>query len=103
MADVHWGRYHTVCVGVGIAFLGHVILIVSSVPGVIDTEGAIGVFAVALIVTGFGTGLFKANISPLVAEQYKRTKLFIRTTNKGERLIVDPAMTISRTYMVGSP
>ncbi|KAJ3515063.1 hypothetical protein NMY22_g14547 [Coprinellus aureogranulatus] len=58
-----------------------------------------GVFVVGLIITGWGTGLFKANISPLVAEQYRRTKLFIKTTSSGERVIVDPGMTVSRLYM----
>ena len=31
---------------------------------------------------------------------YKRTKLFVRTTSNGEKVIVDPALTISRVYMV---
>ncbi len=48
---------------------------------------------------GLGTGGFKANISPLVAEQYKRTKLFIGHTRSGERVIVDPVMTTSKIYM----
>ena len=99
IADTYWGRYKTICVAVGIAFVGHIIMIVSSVPGVIEKNGAIGAFVVSLIVTGFGTGLFKANISPLVAEQYKRTKLFVITTETGERVIVDPALTVSRVYM----
>jgi POT family proton-dependent oligopeptide transporter len=46
-----------------------------------------------------GTGLFKANISPLVAEQYKRTKPFVVITAAGERVIIDPALTVSRIYM----
>lgn len=49
---------------------------------------------------GLGTGGFKANISPLVAEQYKKTKLFVITTNSGERVVVDPTLTTSRIYMV---
>lgn len=49
---------------------------------------------------GLGTGGFKSNISPLVAEQYKKTKLFINTTRSGERVIVDPTLTTSRIYMV---
>lgn len=44
--------------------------------------------------------MFKANISPLVAEQYKRTKLFVVTTSSGERVIVDPSLTVLRVYMV---
>lgn len=47
-----------------------------------------------------GTGLFKPNISPLVAEQYRKQKLFIRTLESGERVIVDPVYTVSRVYMV---
>lgn len=48
---------------------------------------------------GIGTGGFKANISPLVAEQYRRTKIFISTTKSGERVIVDPSLTVARIYM----
>lgn len=57
-------------------------------------------FSIAIIITGLGTGLFKANISPLVAEQYRRTKLFIREEKNGERVIVDPVLTVSSIYMV---
>ncbi|PPQ98990.1 hypothetical protein CVT26_014417 [Gymnopilus dilepis] len=99
IADSYWGRFKTICVAVFVALVGHIILIIAAVPGVIEEKSAVGAFVVALIVMGFGTGLFKANISPLVAEQYKRTKLFVITTKSGERVIVDPALTVSRVYM----
>ncbi|KAF4584875.1 hypothetical protein EYR40_001700 [Pleurotus pulmonarius] len=99
IADTRLGRYETVCWSVGLSIIGHIILIVSGVPGVIDKPGAIGAFVVALIVMGLGAGGFKANISPLVAEQYRRSKLFVVTTESGERVIVDPALTVSRIYM----
>ncbi|THU85978.1 PTR2-domain-containing protein [Dendrothele bispora CBS 962.96] len=99
IADAHLGRYNTICIAVVITLIGHILLIVAAVPGVIDKEGAIGAFVVAMIVMGLGTGLFKSNISPLVAEQYRCTKLFIRTIKNGERVIVDPAMTIARVYL----
>jgi POT family proton-dependent oligopeptide transporter len=99
VADTYWGRFKTVCVSVAIALVGHVILIVAAVPGVIEKSSAVGAFVVALVVMGLGTGGFKANISPLVAEQYKRTKLFVITTKSGERVIVDPVLTTSRIYM----
>ncbi|KAJ7235495.1 POT family-domain-containing protein [Mycena rebaudengoi] len=100
IADAHLGRYNTVIVALGIALVGHVVLIVSAIPSVIDhPDTALGVFLLALVIMGFGTGLFKANISPLVAEQYQRSKLFVITLDSGERVIVDPAYTISRVYM----
>ncbi|EIW81520.1 PTR2-domain-containing protein [Coniophora puteana RWD-64-598 SS2] len=99
IADTYWGRYKTVCVSVGIAMLGHIIMIISSVPGIIGTDASFGVFVLSMIVTGFGAGMFKANISPLIAEQYRKTKLFIKVLPSGERVIVDPSLTISRIYM----
>lgn len=83
--------------------IGHVLLIISSVPGVIEKpQLAIVIFSLSLVVMGIGTGGFKANISPLVAEQYRKTKLFIRTLPSGERVIVDPVLTTSSIYMVSS-
>lgn len=83
-----------------LALLGHVIMIISAVPGIIGGKASVGLFVLSLIVTGTGAGGFKSNISPLVAEQYRRTKPFVITTRSGERIIVDPTMTASRIYMV---
>ncbi|KAF7760085.1 hypothetical protein Agabi119p4_10761 [Agaricus bisporus var. burnettii] len=99
IADTYWGRYKTICWAVVFTLLGHIILIITGLPGVIEHKSSIGAFCVAIIIIGFGSGLFKANISPLIAEQYPYKKLFVVTTKKGERVIVDPAMTISRIYM----
>jgi len=101
IADARWGRLKTVSWSVGVAMLGHIILIISAVPGVIEKpKGAIAACILALIIMGIGTGGFKPNISPLVVEQYKRAEPFVMTTRKGERVIVDPALTISKIYMV---
>lgn len=54
IADAHWGRYKTICWAVVIALIGHIVLIISGIPGVIETKGAIGVFSLALVITGFG-------------------------------------------------
>jgi len=54
IADTYWGRYKTVCVAVFITLIGHILLVISAVPGVIEKSGAIGAFSVALIVMGLG-------------------------------------------------
>ena len=74
-------------------------MIVSAIPGVIEGKAAIGVFSLSLVIMGIGTGGFKSNISPLIAEQYTRTKLFVITTKSGERVIVDPSLTTASLYM----
>jgi POT family proton-dependent oligopeptide transporter len=99
IADTYWGRYKTVCWSVAVAMLGHVIMIISAIPGIIGGKASTGLFVLSLVVTGSGAGGFKSNISPLVAEQYRITKPFIATTKSGERVIVDPTKTTSRIYM----
>jgi len=80
--------------------VGHVLLIVSAVPSVIvHPHGSLAAFIIAIVVMGCGTGGFKSNISPLVAEQNRITRPFVRTKKSGERVVVDPIMTASRTYM----
>ena len=54
IADTYWGRFKTICIAVVIALIGHVILIVSALPGVIEHKSAVGIFFIALIVMGFG-------------------------------------------------
>ncbi|KAH8114891.1 PTR2-domain-containing protein [Phellopilus nigrolimitatus] len=99
IADAYWGRYKTICYAVGVAIVGHVLLVVSAVPAVIGhSQGSLAVFVVAIVIMGAGTGGFKSNISPLVAEQY-RGSLRVITLKSGERVIVDPTVTASRIYM----
>ena len=54
IADTYWGRFKTICVAVVIALIGHVILIVSALPGVIEHKSAAVIFVVALVIMGFG-------------------------------------------------
>jgi len=39
-------------------------------------------------------------VSPLIAEQYTETKQRVKILPSGEKVIVDPALTIQRIYMV---
>jgi proton-dependent oligopeptide transporter, POT family len=100
VADTRWGRFKTICISVGVALFGHVLLTLSAIPGIIEhPHGALALFVIAIIIMGVGTGGFKANISPLVAEQYRKTHQFIGTLKSGERVIVDPMLTTGRIYM----
>lgn len=100
LADQYWGRFRTIMVSIGCALVGHVILIVSALPPVIENpNGAIGCFAVGLIVMGMGTGGFKSNVSALIAEQYPDEAPYIKTLPSGDRIIIDPAATVARVYL----
>ncbi|KAL8712635.1 MAG: hypothetical protein Q9220_003166 [cf. Caloplaca sp. 1 TL-2023] len=102
MADQYWGRYKTIQISIFIAIVGHIVLIISTLPSVIaHPNGSIAAFSIGVIIFGLGTGGFKPNISPLIAEQYeiKNPKQYIKVLKSGERIIIDPTMTISRIYM----
>ncbi|SPO30545.1 probable PTR2 - Di- and tripeptide permease [Ustilago trichophora] len=100
LADTRWGRFKTICIAVAIAMVGHVLLVISAVPTVLDNQdGAMACFVIAIIIMGVGTGWFKSTISPLIAEQVKGTKQSVQTLKTGERVIVDPVLTISRIFM----
>lgn len=66
-----------------------------------NPDAALGVFSLGLIFFGIGVGFFKANISPMIAEQYEAThpRAVIETLKSGERVIKDPVLTISVIYM----
>lgn len=52
-ADTYFGRYLTIQISIGIALIGHVVLIVSSIPSVItNPNGSIAAFAVGIVIMG---------------------------------------------------
>ncbi|KAJ5960209.1 Major facilitator superfamily domain general substrate transporter [Penicillium vulpinum] len=99
IADEYWGRYKTISWSIGVAILGHIILVISAIPSVItNTDASFGVFVLGVIIMGLGTGGFKPNISALVVEQIPTVNLKVRTLKSGERVVVDPTITQSRIY-----
>ena len=100
IADTYLGRYMTIQYAIIAAVVGHIILIISSIPSVISSpDTSLGIFALALVIFGMGTGGFKSNISPLLAEQIEQKRPVVITLKSGERVIKDPAVTISRIFL----
>jgi len=93
------GRFKTINIAVGVAIVGHILLIISAIPAVIQKpDGALACFSIAIIIMGLGTGMFKSTVSPLIAEQVKGDRQSVITTEKGENIIVDPALTAGRLF-----
>ncbi|KAL1744893.1 POT family-domain-containing protein [Schizophyllum fasciatum] len=98
IADCYLGRYYTIMLFVFVYLIGHIILIASATPHVIampDTSMAL--LVVAIIIMGIGGGAIKANVSPMIAEQYTG-KMRKKTLKSGEEVIVSPAVTYQRIY-----
>lgn len=96
ISDQWLGKYHTIFYSAIVYMIGILVLVLTSIPVAIEKGAALGGLITAMIVIGMGAGGIKSNVSPLVADQYENTRPFIKTLKSGERVIVDPATTISR-------
>jgi POT family proton-dependent oligopeptide transporter len=100
IADQYLGRYNTILIFCGVYIIGLVILTTTSIPGALAHGSGMGGYITAIIVIGLGTGGIKSNVAPLIADQYQRRQMTVSTDSKGERVIIDPAITIQRIYMI---
>jgi POT family proton-dependent oligopeptide transporter len=96
--------------------LGLLVLTITALPGPMAHGAGVGGFVTAIIrkslhgrclksadrskVIGIGTGGIKSNVAPLIADQYTRKHMAIKTLKTGERVIIDPAITFQRIYMI---
>lgn len=100
VADQYLGKYKTIVLFCCVYLAGLLILVCTSIPHSLESGAGLGGFIVAILVIGLGTGGIKSNVAPLIADQYKRKKMALKTIKSGERVIIDPALTIQRIYMI---
>lgn len=101
-ADVHLGRYKTICVGVLICGIAHIIQVFGAIPSVLqrDTTNSAPPFIIGLLLLAFGAGVFKPNVSPLILDQNPQKKAYTKTMKSGEKVIVDPEATTNRIMLL---
>jgi POT family proton-dependent oligopeptide transporter len=100
IADARMGRFWTLHLAIGISTIAHVILVAASSPKVIvQADAGFAAFIIGLITLCVGTGFFKANVSPLLAEQNEDDRMRVEVLKSGERVIVDPAVTNTRVFL----
>ncbi|GAA5803696.1 hypothetical protein HPULCUR_009179 [Helicostylum pulchrum] len=97
VADQFLGKYKTILFSI-IYFVGLIILTLTSIPMAIESGAAFPGFIVAVIIIGLATGGIKANVSPLVAEQYRSKSAYVKTLNNGNRVIVTPQATYQKIF-----
>ncbi|PBP26215.1 putative MFS peptide transporter [Diplocarpon rosae] len=87
MADQHWGRFKTIQIACAVALVGHAVLILSAIPPIIvHPNASIACFTIGLIIMGVGVG-------------GTETVMRVKTTPTGQRVIMDPAVTVSRVFL----
>ncbi|KAJ7718368.1 putative MFS peptide transporter [Mycena maculata] len=103
VADGWLGRYKTLALFAGIYVVGAFILFATSLPVSLDHGAGIGGLVAAIIIIGIGAGGMKSNLAPFMADQCAETSptgMSIATTPKGERVVVDQAMTLQSIYTI---
>lgn len=71
VADEFWGRLKTIQVAIAFAMVGHIVLIIASLPQVIvHPNGALGCFIVGLVLFGIGVGGFKYRLTFLIVNAF---------------------------------
>ncbi|KAJ3505854.1 hypothetical protein NLJ89_g7195 [Agrocybe chaxingu] len=99
IADTLWGRYKTIMVFSVVCLAGHIVLVGSaSPPSLTNPDGAMGLLVFSIVIMGLGAGAIKANVSPMIAEQYTG-KLRKVTLDSGEVVIMSPSVTIQSIYL----
>jgi dipeptide/tripeptide permease len=96
LGDTKIGRFPAILLGVLICGVAHLIQIVGALPSVLVKHQGLAPFLISLLLLAFGAGIFKPNILPTVLDQYTQQRAYVKTLNSGERVIVDPEMTINR-------
>ncbi|KAI8343335.1 POT family-domain-containing protein [Chlamydoabsidia padenii] len=98
IADQYLGKYKTIVLFAGIYLVGLVILTATASPAAIASGATFPGFIVSIIIIGLGTGGIKANVSPLVAEQYRSRTAYVKTLKNGDRVIVTPQATYQKIF-----
>lgn len=101
LADSKYGRFKTIWAGTIVCGIGHVIIVIAGIPGVIEHQkAALGVFIVGLMIFAFGTGLFKPNLLPMLLEQYREDNDWVKKLPSGELVVIDRESTLQRMTLV---
>nr|OQO23868.1 hypothetical protein B0A51_05880 [Rachicladosporium sp. CCFEE 5018] len=98
-ANAKLGRFRTILIGVLICGVSHIIMIIGAIPSVLQAGHAIGPFMLSLILLAIGAGIFKPNVAPTVFDQYQHQKSYMKILPSGEKVVVDPEVTVQRIML----
>ncbi|KAJ2458740.1 peptide transporter ptr2 [Coemansia sp. RSA 2424] len=98
VADQWLGKYKTILIFACVYMVGNLVLTLTSIPASIHAGGALPGLIIAMIIIGLGTGGIKPNVSPMVAEQYTRTRPFVRRLKNGKEVLIDRDATIQSMF-----
>ncbi|CAJ2501148.1 Uu.00g040010.m01.CDS01 [Anthostomella pinea] len=116
IADQYLGKYKTILVFAAVYFVGLILLWTTALPAAIESGASLGGFITAIIINGmykyipiqtlsprvWNTLELSANFSagPFYTPDTRHTMAVSTDPKTGERIIIDPAITYQRIYMM---
>lgn len=97
--DQYIGKFKAITISLGIYVVGLTILVATATPAGLGGDSGFGGLVAAMVIIGLGTGGIKANVTPMCAEQYQHAEPVLKTLKSGERVVVDPELTVQRLFM----
>jgi POT family proton-dependent oligopeptide transporter len=99
VADQYLGKFKAILVASSVYIVGLVILVTTATPSALQNGAGFGGLIAAMITIGLGTGGIKANVTPMCAEQYQNARPVLKTLKSGEKVVVDPELTVQKLFM----
>lgn len=101
VADTKLGKFKTILIGVFICGVAHIIMICGAIPSLLQAGRGAAPFIISLLLLAIGAGIFKPSIAPMIMDQYRHQKSYVRVLPRtGERVVVDPESTIQRIMLI---
>lgn len=99
-ADVYTGRFKMIMAGVIVCGIAHIIMICGAIPSVLQAGHGIAPFMLSLFLLAIGAGMFKPCVAPTIMDQYQHQRSYTKILKSGEKVVVDPEVTIQRIMLV---
>lgn len=90
LADSSWGKFRTIMMGVYVGIFGHILFVISAIPGVINSgKLALIPLVLGILSTSFCSGCIKPNLMPLLYDQVPYKHNLLKRLPSGEVVYVD--------------
>ncbi|AWU74717.1 uncharacterized protein C5L36_0A12920 [Pichia kudriavzevii] len=101
LADDRLGKFKAIMIGVWVGILSHLLFVIAALPPVIAKgQAALAPTVLAILSLSVCTGFIKANLLPLMLDQYPYRTNVLRREPTGEVVYVDRDGSIGRLTMV---
>lgn len=101
LADDRLGKFKTIMIGVWVGIIAHILFVIAAIPSVIISgQAALAPTILAILSLAVCTGFIKANLLPLMLDQYPYKKNVLKRLPSGEIVFVDRDTSVHRLTMV---